>query len=49
MLKDLPLGKLPNVQITPHIASRTVENVEVQGEAAVLNLLNCLKDYKNEL
>ena len=37
-----PLGKMPNVFITPHIASRTIENVERQGLVAVENLIKGL-------
>lgn len=34
--------KLKNVTITPHIASRTIENVQTQGAMAVENLLSNL-------
>ena len=36
------LNKLSNVFITSHIASRTVQNVEKQGLAAVRNLASLL-------
>ena len=40
--KTCPLNKLPNSFITPHVASRTRENIQNQGEAAVKNLIKFL-------
>ena len=42
MAPNHPLTKLPNVIITPHIASRTKENIEKQGIQAVTNLVTYL-------
>lgn len=39
MVKDHPFLKYKNIIITPHIGSRTYENVERQGTMAVDNLL----------
>ncbi len=39
MVKDHPFLKYKNIIITPHIGSRTYENVERQGTMAVENLL----------
>jgi D-3-phosphoglycerate dehydrogenase / 2-oxoglutarate reductase len=47
IMHDLKLKNLGNVIITPHIASRTRENVEIQGLMAVENLLSALKEIKN--
>ncbi len=43
MKRDHPFTKYENVIITPHIGSRTYENVERQGIMAVNNLVNYLK------
>lgn len=43
MVKDHPFLKYENILITPHIGSRTYENVERQGTMAVENLINNLK------
>ena len=40
---DDPILKYPNVFITPHISSRTYESVVRQGSAAVINLINLIK------
>ncbi len=40
MVEDHPLKKFSNVYITPHVSSRTKENVEKQGLMAVQNLFN---------
>lgn len=40
MKKNHPLLQFENVIITPHIGSRTFENVEKQGSKAVENLIN---------
>ncbi len=42
MIKDHPFLKYNNILITPHIGSRTYENVERQGTMAVENLINNL-------
>ncbi len=41
-----PLKDFENVLITPHIASRTIENVEKQGIQAIENLTNFLDGLK---
>ncbi|WP_296635749.1 phosphoglycerate dehydrogenase [Polaribacter sp.] len=43
ILENEVLLGLENVIITPHVGSRTYENVENQGKIAVSNLLNLLK------
>lgn len=40
------IHKLPNVFITPHIASRTRENIEAQGIIAAKNLIEGLEQAK---
>tara|TARA_R110002049_G_scaffold172718_1_gene339534 strand:+ start:153 stop:1100 length:948 start_codon:yes stop_codon:yes gene_type:complete len=47
MGEDEELYKLPNVLITPHVGSRTVENVEKQGLMAVNNLEEIFKLHNN--
>lgn len=44
MIKDHPLLTYENVIITPHIGSRTYENVVKQGKMAVDNLLSYFKE-----
>lgn len=39
-----PLLGLPNVILTPHVGSRTTEAVQRQGQLAVANLLNVLRE-----
>ncbi len=41
-----PLLKLPNVIVTPHIASRTYESVVRQATTAVNNLILAMKGEK---
>ena len=43
---DHPLLKLPNVVVTPHVASRTFESVVRQATTSVQNLLNAAKGEK---
>jgi D-3-phosphoglycerate dehydrogenase len=43
---DHPLLKLPNVVVTPHVASRTHESVQRQATAAVTNLIRAMKGEK---
>ncbi len=43
---DYPLLKLPNVVITPHVASRTYESVVRQASCAVKNLILALNGEK---
>jgi D-3-phosphoglycerate dehydrogenase len=43
---DHPLLKLPNVVVTPHIASRTYESVVRQATTAVYNLILAMKGEK---
>ena len=43
---DHPLLKLPNVVITPHVASRTYESVVRQATCAVKNLILALNGEK---
>jgi len=43
---DHPLLKLPNVVVTPHVASRTFESVVRQATTSVQNLLNAVKGEK---
>jgi len=43
MPENHPLRKLPNVLISPHIGSRTVDSVQRQGVMAVENLFHSLK------
>jgi D-3-phosphoglycerate dehydrogenase len=40
---DNPLAGAPNVIITPHVGSRTVESIARQGLAAVRNLVGTLR------
>ena len=47
MKEDYRLRSLENVYITPHIASRTIENVEIQGEMAVNNLMKALEEFSH--
>lgn len=44
MIKDHPLLKFENVIITPHIGSRTYENVVKQGTKAVKNLIEMVNN-----
>jgi D-3-phosphoglycerate dehydrogenase len=43
---DHPLLKLPNVVITPHVASRTYESVVRQATCAVKNLILAMNGEK---
>lgn len=43
---DHPLLKLPNVVVTPHVASRTYESVVRQATAAVKNLIFAMRGEK---
>lgn len=47
MNKGCVLRAQNKVLITPHIGSRTVENIQKQGVKAVDNLINMIIDYKN--
>jgi glyoxylate reductase len=44
--EDNPLLKLPNVVLTPHIASATVEARSKMAEIAALNIISVLKGEK---
>ena len=44
MIENHPLLKYDNVIITPHIGSRTYENVEKQGCKSILNLIESLSE-----
>lgn len=45
---DEKLMGIPNVIITPHVGSRTYESVVRQGIFAVKNLIEQIKEYRNE-
>ncbi len=48
MCENEKLKGLDNVIITPHVGSRTFQSVVKQGTKAVENLINCIKEFKNE-